>query len=80
MEWARTFRVDSRDIERIWQEIVRQVRVVPISGVRDLAGHGVNCRIDMRLTIGARTATVRTIWHYAAPNDPPRLVTAFPRF
>jgi len=30
------------------------------------------------LTLGTRTATVTTSWHYAAAGDAPRLVTAYP--
>jgi len=37
------------------------------------------CRVDMSLTFNNRTATVRTIWHYADEDAAPRLVTALPR-
>lgn len=76
-EWARVFQVRLDDSEQIWQAIADAVLDAPVSSVRKVA-LGVTCEVRLELTINARTATVRSAWHYAEPEDAPRLVTAFP--
>jgi hypothetical protein len=76
-EWARVFRVCPAHAEQIWHEIANGVLNAPVSSVREVA-LGMTCEVHMELTIRARTATVRSAWHYADTEDPPRLVTAFP--
>jgi hypothetical protein len=50
-----------------------------VTGLRDLGRFGFNCEVDAQLTIRERSATFRTIWHYASPGAAPRLVSAFPK-
>ncbi len=78
-EWRQVMHVSVEDTERVWQAISAAVTHAQVTGVRDLGRFGVNCEVDAVLTIGERSATIRTIWHYAAPGDAPRLVSAFPR-
>ena len=49
----------------------------PITSVREV-DVGVSCEVHVVLTINARTAKVRSAWHYASAEAAPRLVTAFP--
>jgi hypothetical protein len=77
-EWARVFRVGPADVEQIWRAIAEAVLDAPISSVREVSPHGFNCEVQIVLEINARTAAVRTAWHYAHPQSAPRLVTAFP--
>jgi hypothetical protein len=76
-EWTRVFRVGPADSEQIWQAMADAVLDAPVSSVREVA-LGVTCEVYMDMTINARTATVRSAWHYADNEDAPRLVTAFP--
>jgi len=76
-EWARVFGAGPADAERIWQAIADAVLDAPVSAIRNVA-LGVTCEVRVELTIGERTATVRSAWHYADTEDAPRLVTAFP--
>lgn len=78
-EWQRVMRVDVEDAEKVWEALSASVAQATVTGVRDLGRFGLNCEVDERLTIGERSATIRTIWHYAAPDAAPRLVSAFPR-
>jgi hypothetical protein len=76
-EWARVFRVGPADVEEIWHAIADAVLDAPISSVRR-ADTGVSCAVYVVLTINARTAAVRTVWHYANAGAAPRLVTGYP--
>lgn len=76
-EWATVFRVDATDADLIWRALADAVLDIPISSVRKLSV-GVSCEVPTVLTINGRTATVRSIWHYANAESAPRLVTAFP--
>ena len=76
-EWARVFRVGPADVEEIWRAITEAVLDAPISSVHR-ADTGVSCAVYAVLEIGARTAPVRSVWHYANAEAAPRLVTAFP--
>lgn len=76
-EWARVFRIGPADVQEIWHAIAEAVPDAPISSVRR-ADTGVSCAVYVVLTINARTAAVRTVWHYADAGAAPRLVTAFP--
>lgn len=78
-DWERTMLVGVEDAQEVWEAIAALAAAMPITGVRDLNRFGVSCEIDGRLTIGERSATFRTIWHYAVPSAAPRLVSAFPR-
>jgi Domain of unknown function (DUF6883) len=78
-EWLRVMHVSVEDAESVWEAISAAVAQARVTGVRDLGRFGVNCEVDAVLAIGERSATIRTIWHYAAPDAAPRLVSAFPR-
>jgi hypothetical protein len=78
-EWQRVMHVSVEDAESVWKAISAAVVQGRVTGVRDLGRFGVNCEVDAALTLGERSATIRTIWHYAAPSAAPRLVSAFPR-
>jgi hypothetical protein len=78
-EWAKVLHVGLANIDLIWAAIAEAVLADPVSKVRDLGVHGLNCRVDTRLTIGPRSALIRTAWHYADADSPPRLVSAYPR-
>jgi hypothetical protein len=69
--------VGPADVEQIWGVIAEAVLDAPISSVRR-ADTGVSCAVYVVLEINARTAAVRTVWHYADTGAAPRLVTAFP--
>jgi hypothetical protein len=69
--------VDREDSERIWQAIADAILDAPVSSVRKV-DVGVSCEVRAVLTINARTATVRSAWHYIDAEAAPRLVTAFP--
>jgi hypothetical protein len=77
-EWARVFWVGPADAEEVWRAIANAVLSAPISSVREVSPHGFSCEVQIVLTINARTAAVRTAWHYADAEAAPRLVTAFP--
>jgi hypothetical protein len=76
-EWARVFHVELIDTERVWRAIADAVLHAPISSVREL-DVGVSCKVQISLTINARTSAVRSAWHYTDAEAAPRLVTAFP--
>jgi hypothetical protein len=78
-EWERVFRVGLEDKERVWEAIATTLEGAEVSGVRDLGRYGLNCEVDMELALNERTATVRTIWHYATADSAPRLVSAYPK-
>lgn len=77
-EWATVLRINIADVALAWKAIAEGALANPVSRVRDLGVHGLNCEVDMRLEFGQRSARVRTIWHYAVSTDPPRLVSAYP--
>jgi uncharacterized protein len=70
-------------IEYLEAQILARVLDTPVSEVRDNPPHGVNCAVDIQVRgIGAkadRIVTVRTAWIVSTPDDPPRLVNAFPK-
>lgn len=76
-EWARVFLVTVTSTDQVQQAIADAVSNATISSVRR-ADTGVSCAVYIALTIGARTALVRSVWHYADAQAAPRLVTAFP--
>jgi len=79
-EWAKVLHVTLDDVDAIWEAIAAAVLVDPVSRVIDnKGGHGLNCRVDAQLTIGKRSARIRTAWHYAEAENAPRLVSAYPR-
>jgi hypothetical protein len=63
-EWARVFQAGPADAERIWSAIAAAVLDAPVSAIRQVP-LGVTCEVRVKLTIGERTATVRSAWHYA---------------
>ncbi len=77
-EWASVFRIGDQDAERLWNAIARAALDAPVFRVIDRGAHGTVCGVAFPLTLNARTATVTTSWHYPAPGDAPRLVTAYP--
>ena len=62
----------------IWEAIRAAVQSEPVSRVRDAGKYGLTCRVDVELTLGERSATIRTAWHYTDAQSPPRLVSAYP--
>jgi hypothetical protein len=76
--WAKIFRVDLDDAEFVWQTIVDGVLDAPVYKILDRGRDGIMCGVELALTIGSRTARVRTSWHYERPDAAPRLVTAYP--
>lgn len=78
-EWAKVLHVGPDDIEVVWTVISAAVLLAPVSRVIDTGRYGINCRVDVRLTIAERTAPVRTAWNYADAGSAPRLVSAYPR-
>ena len=54
-------------------------RTENVTGLRDLGRYGFNCEVDGQIALGERSATFRTIWHYATSAAAPRLVSAFPK-
>lgn len=77
-QWATVLHVDLGDVDLVWEVISRRVLADPVSRVRDLGTYGLNCEVNVRVGVRRRSAPVRTIWHYAAPSDQPRLVSAYP--
>jgi hypothetical protein len=77
-EWTRVLHIGSDDTQRFWEAIAKAVLDKPILAIRDISPHGVNYEVRIELTLGDRTAATVTIWHYASPDDAPRLVTAYP--
>jgi hypothetical protein len=78
LEWARVLRIDLEDAGVFWEAIAIRVLIDPVSCVRPLGIFGLNCEVEMRLTIGRRNAAARTAWHYANSEASPRLVSAYP--
>ena len=77
-ELARVFRIGPSDADRVWTAIASAIRTVPVVSVRTTRDGTTSCRVDVILTLGVRSALVRTAWHYTDVNASPRLVTAFP--
>ncbi|MGD9735153.1 MAG: hypothetical protein AB7V58_06020 [Solirubrobacterales bacterium] len=77
-EWETVLRVGLGDVDSIWGAIRAAVQSEPVSRIRDASRYGLICRVDVELTLGARTATIRTAWHYSDAHCPPRLVSAYP--
>jgi hypothetical protein len=77
-EWARVFRIGDDAAERLWNALVQATLNAPIFRVIDRGERGIVCGVALQLTLNERTATVTTSWHYAAPGEAPRLVTAYP--
>lgn len=75
-DWASVF--GPVDAQMIWAALTGAILTAPVISVRRVADGGVSCGVDVSLNLNDRTAAVRTAWHYATENDPPRLVTAFP--
>lgn len=78
-EWAKVLHVGPDDVEAIWKAISTAVLLAPVSRVIDLGEYGISCRVDVQLTIRKRSAQIRTAWHYADAESPPRLVSAYPK-
>lgn len=78
-EFERVLRVTLADLDALWEAISQRILSDAVTGVRDLGAHGLNCEVDMELTLGGRTAMLRTVWNYGGPGATPRLVTAYPR-
>jgi hypothetical protein len=77
-EWERVLHVGIEDAEEIWEAIATLAATATVTGLRDLGRFGLSCEVDAQLTIGERSATFRTIWHYAAPDAATVPVSAFP--
>jgi hypothetical protein len=78
-EWARVFHADPTDAEKVWIAIAEAMLNAPVHKIVDRGPDGVVCGVDVELTIGSRSARVRTSWHYERAGAAPRLVTAYPR-
>lgn len=77
-EWERVMHVGVAEANEVWEALSTLGTTAKVTGLRDLGRFGFNCEVEARLTIGERSATIRTIWHYATPDAAPRLVSAFP--
>jgi hypothetical protein len=75
-DWLRVF--DEVDPDTVWPALADALLHAQVDTIRPAFAGSVLCRVDMSLTFNNRTATVRTIWHYADEDAAPRLVTAFP--
>jgi hypothetical protein len=62
----------------IWAAIFSEIGIAPIASIRPARGGGVNCQVDLLLSLNDRAVRVRSIWHYADDNAAPKLATAFP--
>lgn len=78
-EWAKVLHVGPDDADVVWVAIAAAIMTAPVSRAIDTGKHGVNCRVDVELVIGKRSAPVRTVWNYAEAGSAPRLVSAYPR-
>lgn len=78
-KWAKVLHVTLDDVDAVWEAIAAGALVNSISRVIDKGKSGLNCRIDMQLTIGERRARIRTAWHYDDAESAPRLVSAYPK-
>jgi hypothetical protein len=76
-DWGSVFRVDIGDRDRVWQAITAASTGAVIETVRETPD-GITCAMLAQITLGARTARVRIVWHYADERSAPRLVTAYP--
>lgn len=77
-ELTRVFRIGPSDTGVLWNAIRAEICAAPVIGVRATRDGNASCRVDVDLTIGRRSALVRTAWHYETVTSRPRLVTAFP--
>ncbi len=71
------FQVGVEDRQEVWEAIVAAVGGARITTIRDRGADGIVCGVEAELTIGERTATVTTSWHFATAESAPRLVTAY---
>lgn len=78
-EWAQVMHLGIEDAEEVWDAISTVAATAEVTGIRDLGRYGFSCEIDAEITIRDRSATFRTIWHYATHDAAPRLVSAYPR-
>lgn len=78
-EWKKVLHVGVDDHEAVWIAITQAVLEAPVHKILDRGQDGLVCGVDVKLTIGGRSAQVRTSWHYERPGAAPRLVTAYPR-
>ena len=78
-EWEKVLHVTLEEVDTLWEAIAAAVLVEPVSRVVGRGRHGLNCRGDLQLSVGGRSAVIRTAWHYADPGGSPRLVSAYPR-
>ena len=77
-EFERVLHVGLEDADVLWRAIAARILIEPITGLRDLGFHGLNCEVDIQLTIAGRTTRVRTVWNYEGSAAAPRLVSAYP--
>lgn len=75
-DWRRAF--GSFDADELWSMIADALFGAPVAEMHVVEGGGITCRVPISITIGSRTRTVRTVWHFEHDGSPPRLVTAFP--
>jgi len=71
------------EVDYLETVIRRGIRAAPIIAVRPNPPYGVKCLVEFPLRgLGARshrTVNLRTVWQFASPASPPRLLTAFPK-
>ena len=75
-DWGRVF--GAVDSQMIWAALTSEIGTAPIASIRPARGGGVNCQVDLRLSLNARAAQVRSIRHFAYDGAAPKLTTAFP--
>jgi hypothetical protein len=70
-------------IDYLEAQIMARILDTPLSDVRNNPPYGINCVVDMPIRgIGAhgqRIVNVRTAWLISTTDDPPRLVSAYPK-
>jgi hypothetical protein len=71
------------DVDYLEGALLKGILTTPVSEVRDNSPYGTNCVVTVPVhglrEKSERVVDVRTIWEIAAPEAPPRLVSAFPR-
>jgi hypothetical protein len=77
-DFRRVFAITADDKEMLFALIKVAIQDAPIIDIRDRGPHGLVYGVEVLLTITDRRAPVRTSWHYASGDSPPRLVTAYP--
>ena len=78
---AQILGITLQSIDYLEDEIYNRIRITRISSVRPNAPYGINCVVQFSIRgvdpYSGRIAPLRTVWEFASPDSPPRLVSAF---